>query len=261
MITGIHVVSDKVRTEPRKSWEILLQIASLKLYQNNFGPIHLYCCEEAHDFYESIGVLQMYDEVHKLDESLIEGVDQKKYFATSKLLAQLQCDLEECIFIDTDLLITNAYAESFLAEEVCGFFHEETTDVYSHNSKLAINCAFNLWKNKEIRRSYASEALRMLWDDRYSMIDVEQASLGLFLLDRGISYGLYIENIWDTRRNQFIRKEEDNLENIMDSLNHLWGEKRNIREEPLRAADLTIELIRLLEEFEGINVNSILEKI
>jgi len=258
---GVHVICDKTRTEPRKSWEVLMQVASIKLYQRNFGSIRLYCCKEAYAYLDKIGVLSLYNSVELLDYSLIDGINREKSESVPNLLAQLQCNLEECIFLDPHLLITNEYTAEFLKADECGFFYLQTDYESTPYEELVVNCSFNLWKNKETRRGYASSALRQLNIGNYINTNIEEKALALYLIEQEIIYDLFISNVWNTKEAEFLREEGDEqLDLIIGSFNHIWGNKEYLHQRPIKAADFTVKIIELLEQFKDVNIEYILNK-
>lgn len=262
-ITGIHSYSFGPRKGIPSSWETLLQVASAIIYKEEFGPIKLYCDQEALDYYRKIDIVKIYDDVELLDNNILKGIDQTKYFATAKILAQLECEEEECIFVDMDLLMVSSLMKSWLYTESCSFLHKETTHVYDKDWEgIAINSAFNYWKDKNLRRKYAAEVLKLMRKGNLSMIDVEQGYLHYFIIENNLFPNYYLENIWDTSTNDFLYSvPKKDIQEIMNTFFHQWGGGKELSENPLKAADFTLSLIELLEKKPEFGFDTILDRI
>lgn len=267
------------------TWEILLQLTSAKIYQSEFGPIGLYACQEAIDFYEKIGMTRIYDTVEALDEDMLEGIDPQMYFASAKVLAQLQAPDKECIFIDTDLIMLRTATKEWEKNPVVSCLHRETMDAYPNlwkkwqyegeiNDALPINCAFTLWRNRDIRREYASRSLKFMHANTYVgknpptsiMITAEQRILGMFLREKEITPSYYISDIWSSKYEEETNKwyTDDmgsNWETVYPYLSHVWGFKRELHTDPMKAADFSLRLITMLDAYPEIELDNILKNL
>ena len=280
-IKGYHVVWQRPRKHTLSTWEILLQLTSAKVYQSEFGPIHLYACQEAIEFFDKIGMTKVYDGVEALDEDLLQGIDPDIYFASAKVLAQLQAPDKECAFVDTDLILLRTATEEWETNPVVSCLHKETLEVYPDlwkkwkydgeiNDALPINCAFNLWKDRDLRREYASRAMKFMNNNTHQgkfssntlMITAEQRILGMFLEEKGITPNYYVQDVWSTGENEWIPDGiQSNWEQVYPYLSHVWGFKKELHTDPMKAADFSLRLITMLDQYPEIELDTILNKL
>jgi len=286
-MTGYHVNWSGPRSRNWTDWEILLQILSIRMYQESIGPMKLVCDQASHDFFDRIGVLEIYDGVELFDESLLEGIDPDIYFAAGKILAQLQVEDEECAFIDTDLLILNK--QTPFANHNVTVFHREIADqsVYPNHwdhwkmeipvdeSVFPLNCALVVWCQKELRRNYASMAMKFMRNNTYHtegnknalMVTAEQRLLGLYLKHIGIIPDYYIKDIYicQNKEDATMDWQQDGLGSNIEKLNqdffHLWGHKNYLVNNPLAAAEYTLNLYTLCEKYPELKIDKILHKL
>jgi len=285
-MVGYHVHwSGPVNRRHYTAWEILLQILSAKMWAHSFGPIKLICDKKTADFYKEIGILGIYDDYELFDESILKGIDPTIYFAAGKLLAQLQVEDEVCAFIDTDLLIVGDY--DFDSSNVT-VFHREFPDVsvypnlWDHwemeiphdGDTYPLNCALVIWPQKELRRNYASIALKFMRNNTYYggykpnvlMVTAEQRLLGLYLKHMGIIPEYYIKDIYLSSPEEMETSwgrdgMGSNIQNLNKEFFHLWGHKKYLLENPMAAAEYTLHLYNMFEKYPELDVESILQKI
>jgi hypothetical protein len=282
---GYHVVWEAPRTQNYMQWEVLLQLLSAKFWKEVNGHIGLLCDQKTLDYYKSLGMDEVYDEIEILDKDLLEGIDPKIYFAAGKLAAMLQVQGDKVAFLDTDLLLTQL-PEPFDLETVTVFHREALNDKVYPNfwdkwqteedvdiSAMALNCALVIWPQEELRRNYASTALKFMRSNTYHgrmpknvlMVTAEQRMLGMFLKNRGIIPNYVIKDIYiPTLFQKSLSWMQDglgsNLEQISEKFLHLWGHKAVLREDPFEAAEYTMQLFNLCERYPELDVESILNK-
>lgn len=283
---GYHVIWDAPRKTPYSNWEILLQILSAKMFQQFFGEIHLLCDPQTADFMKDIGVDEIYNSIDLIDSDLLEGIDPKIYFAAGKLAAMLQVSGDHAVFLDTDLLIRDV-AHVF-SKEVPTVFHREALhprvypdlfdywkmDLTPHKDCLPLNCALTVWPQEELRRNYASHALKFMRVNTYHanlphnvlMVTAEQRLLGIFFKERGVIPDYFIKDIYVpnfTTRN--VEWTQDALGSNIQSLSkffvHLWGQKDQLRANPIEAAEYTIKLFDLCRLYPELKVETILDRL
>ena len=282
---GYHCVWEAPRTLPYMQWEILLQILSAKFWKEAYGQIGLVCDESTLEYYQSIGMDEIYDEIEILDRDLLEGIDPEIYFAAGKVAAMLQIQGDKIAFIDTDLLIAE-FPEPFDLDTVT-VFHREALSEYVYpdffdkwkteeevdNECMALNCALVVWPQEELRRNYAATSLKFMRANDYHgrllknvlMVTAEQRMLGIFLKNRGIipDYivkDIYVPTFTDTSISWYSDGLGSNLKEMSEKFVHVWGHKDLLRKDPMEAAQYTIQLFQLCEKYPELNVESILSK-
>lgn len=279
-ITGYHCYWNRPRTSPFHTFEILLTIVSAVTYKRDIGPIKCFLCDDAYQYFERLDILQFYDDIEMLDESLLNECDSSLYFAAGKIVAQLQAEEDECIFIDQDLVATHFAIQDWKTVTDVGCFHRETNDAYpwlDHwqyegevNNALPINAAFTYWKNKSLRREYAGRALRFMMnntnqekdvDANTMIITAEQKILGMFLEEKEITPKYLIQDVWQTiwDKEKFIDYDGSNYESIKHHFTHLWGAKKTLASQPDAAAHFSMILLDYLDAL-GINTDRVLQK-
>jgi len=283
-IPGWHTWIGYPTKETIKTWQILLQLYSISTYKKFWGKINLFANKETIDFYEKINILSHYNKVEEFDMDLLQGINTRAYFAVSKILAQLQVDDEECIFLDTDLVILNSplFAD-WVNKGRVSVFHYETLDTYPEcfdfvnydgpvNDAFPVNGALIFWKDKALRRQYASEALKFIRANPSTgkyltyndlMITAEQRILGMFLKDKGIEPQRLIKEVYDTSSDpgtiKWIDVDGKNYYEIDHAFYHLWNFKDQLNEDPVLSAEVSMQLIQHLEKTSSVNVDEVLK--
>jgi hypothetical protein len=262
-----------------------MQILSARMWQIRHGKVNLIADAESLVYFKRIGVTDIYDEVEELDISLLEGIDPKIYFAAGKLSAQLQASGNNLTFIDTDLLISSEIDR--FNPDVVTVFHREFPEnsVYPNLWKhwqteipldlkvQPINCALVSWPDEELRRNYASLALKFMRANTYHgrfttnslMVTAEQRLLAMYLKWKGVQPDYYIKDIYlpDTQPGIVSWQYSDegtNIEAISDEFIHLWGHKSILRNDPLQAAEYTMKLFDICQRYPELKVDNILNK-
>lgn len=284
-MVGYHVHWSGPKRVEYTQWEILLQILSAKMWSHHFGPIKLVCDEQTLELYKQIGMIDLYDAYETFDMSLLDGIDPDIYFAAGKILAQLQVEDEVCAFIDTDLLITGdqefdttnptVFHREFPDQQVYPNLWEHwEIDIPYDTDTYPLNCALVIWTNKELRRNYASTALKFMRNNTYSgkyasnalMITAEQRMLGLYFKHLGIFPNYYIKDIYLCAQPDYsLDWMQDALGSNVEMLNkkffHLWGHKKYLTQDPMAAAEYTLGLYEMCDKYPELNIDSILQKL
>lgn len=284
-MTGYHCVWDPPRTSPWERWEVLLQVLSACMWKETHGPIKLLCDGTTHDFLKEFGVLDLYDEVDVFDNVLLDGIDPSIYFAAAKLVGMLQVEDEQCAFIDTDLLLgspvnrinptnVNVFHREHITESVYpDMFDRWEIDIPIDTSCYAMNCALVYFPNRDLRRNYASTALKFMrantdhgaYNKNVLMVTAEQRMLGFYLKHRGIIPDYYITDIYIPDPN-FVSLSWDvdglgsNLGVLRGELLHLWAKKHELRNNKIEAAEYTYQLYELCQKYEHLQIDNILNK-
>jgi len=283
---GYHVVWDPPRTSKWESWEVLLQVLSAVMWKEGFGPIKLLCDAKTLEYFKSIGVDELYDEIDVFDNSMLKGIDPDIYFAAAKLLGMLQVQDDQCAFIDTDLLLTPP--KTPIDETNVYVFHREypiesvypdlwdrwKSPIPTDSETHAMNCALVYWPNRELRRNYASMALKFMrtndyhgmYDKNVLMVNAEQRMLGFYLKHRGIIPDYYIKDIYipDPDHVSLSWIEDglgSNLKNLKKEFLHLWGHKKELRNNKIEAAQYTFRLYELCVKYDELKIDNILKKL
>lgn len=282
---GYHVVWDPPRTSPWERWEVLLQVLSACMWKETHGPIKLLCDRTTYDFLDQFSVLDLYDEVDVFDDDLLDGIDPSIYFAAAKLVGMLQVEDDQCAFIDTDLLLgsgvnhidplnVHVFHREHPSESVYpDLFDRWKIDIPVDDSCYAMNCALVYWPNRELRRNYASTALKFMRANDYHgnynknvlMVTAEQRLLGFYLKHRGIIPDFYIKDIYIPDPNyvslSWIADDMgSNLPQLKNEFLHLWGHKKELRNNKLEAAEYTYKLYELCQKYDHLKIDKILNK-
>jgi hypothetical protein len=282
---GYHVNWSAPRKYEYQNWEILSQILSAELWKKNYGTIKLVCDEPALRVYEKLGITSLYKEIEMLDTSLLEGIDPSIYFAAGKLAAQLQVAEDECTFIDLDLILNPA--EPVFDRKIPFALHRELpVDVYYPNETewnwpiplekeiYAVNCGMLYLPSKELRREYASLALKFMannsnpgkHDKNTLMVTAEQRLLGIFLKSKGMNpdyliKDVYIPGEFEEETVWFSDALGSNVKQMEAHFSHIWGKKKLLVNSQIYAAEMVFNLLELCYEISEIDVDTVIHKL
>lgn len=133
-MTGYHVYYQTNEDGKFEAINYLVQLASIKFWKKNYGPIKLYCNQKYLESITKYGLNEEYDEI---DTQFLETNPYKKYsdrywsFCKIYLANKLAQEEESFCILDTDIWISEP---NLITKEDVVFFHKEAFDVnYSMN--------------------------------------------------------------------------------------------------------------------------------
>ena len=110
-------------------FELLTTALSALLWRQHNGPIDLYCDGTAHAYYESLGLLGLWDAVHPLPRNA--GLDADCFWAAGKLRALRQAK-SPCVMLDTDFIVK----QMRIVQEIASLLGETTAETQIALTKL-----------------------------------------------------------------------------------------------------------------------------
>ena len=123
-------------------FELLTTALSALLWRQHNGPIDLYCDGTAHAYYESLGLLGLWDAVHPLPRNA--GLDADCFWAAGKLLALRQAK-SPCVMLDADFIVWQPL-EELLRGLPLAVIHREPLDagIYPDPQPFCAEADFDL---------------------------------------------------------------------------------------------------------------------
>ena len=123
-------------------FELLTTALSALLWRRHNGPLDLYCDEIAYAYYESLGLLDLWDAIHPLP--LDASLDADCFWAAGKLLALRQMQ-SPCVMLDTDFIVWQPL-EPLLRGLPLAVIHREPLDsgIYPDPQPFCSEAGFDL---------------------------------------------------------------------------------------------------------------------
>lgn len=222
-----------------EDFELLTAALSALEWRRCNGPIDLFCDPVAHAYYEQLGLLPLWDEIHPLP--LDVPFDPSCFWAAGKLLALRRMDAP-CAMIDTDFIVWQPL-EAILSALPLAVIHREplVPDIYPDPHGLrtrapfdlsafdlaqpAANTAFSWFADPDFKNRYCDAALRFMEDalpdgDRLTyMVFAEQRLLPMLAAQDGVPLAALadLSALFTTGQNFFT---------------HTWGYKNVLRADP-----------------------------
>lgn len=218
-------------------FNILVMLASASLWKRNHPEDEtvLYCDPFTYDFYNSIGVLSIYDKVEILDFD--NNLDKKSFWASAKLDV-LARQTEPVIIMDGDTLVFKRIKDLFKPDEVIvsnfelgrGYY---PTGIDPYVRKLSykarwktdsVNVSFLHLPDPNFTKHYAELSLQIM--DEFTKLKAPNSKYLIFaeqlllkhLLDKeNIPHRSIISTAWDCNEWEWGKVEKDGLWTIGDS--------------------------------------------
>lgn len=223
-----------------EQWVARLSALAWRRYN---GPIHLFTDREGGAYFRDIGLDAVYDAVHD-DLRDLYGLDQKKFWASGKLLA-LERLRAPCLILDMDLIVWGrlplqgaalaaAHTEHLNDEFYPGTEYFLMSPRYRFPedwdfSAEPLNTAILYLGDDALRREYLSESFRFMRYERDTpdngsncMIFAEQRILAMCAARRGIRARTFLDY--------------DDLLRPQRTITHTWSGKRVLNLHPEAAA-------------------------
>ena len=145
-------------------FELLTTALSALLWRQHNGPIDLYCDEIAHAYYESLGLLDLWNNVYPLP--LNAGLNADCFWAAGKLLALRQAKAP-CVMLDTDFIVWQPL-EPLLLKTPLAVIHREPLDsgIYPDPQAFCAAANFDL-SGLDLTEPAANTALAWFADEPF----------------------------------------------------------------------------------------------
>ncbi|MCL2036465.1 MAG: hypothetical protein FWG83_03655 [Oscillospiraceae bacterium] len=196
----------------------------------------MYCDSCGAEYFERIGLCDLWDEVKPTLPDDLEGINPKMFWAAGKLFA-LKSTSCPVLMLDTDFIawslpelkgdVVAAHREDILPHiypELDRFkIKRDDFDLRLYSHVQPLNTAFLYMNNAEFKRYYVDFAIEFMktsedCDDYLThMVFAEQRLLAILAETRGMEVGTVIE--WGQQLNQ-------------GRYTHTWGAKQRMREIP-----------------------------
>lgn len=218
------------------------------------GEIELICDKTAADYYDKIGITNIWDDIKITLPDDLEGINPRMFWAAGKLLALREVSAPVAL-LDTDFIVWKKlqFNENIIAahrEDLHPDVYPESDFFkmkpgYSFNkdfnyAALPLNTAFVYLPDEDFKQFYVSMAIEFMksacdTDDnlRY-MVYAEQRMLALC----ADYLNFEVETLLD----------KDRLFEPQDDFTHLWGEKQKMRENPKSAKLFTDRCAKRIKE-------------
>ena len=125
-------------------FELLTTALSALTWRRENGPIRMICDSEARRYYESLGLLFLWDEgVHPLLDAVPADVNAMAFWAAGKLyaLSAMPCP---CVMVDTDLICWKPLAPLVRGLDAAAIHREDIMpDIYPGPSAFPASCGFD----------------------------------------------------------------------------------------------------------------------
>jgi hypothetical protein len=218
-------------------FNILVMLASASLWKKNHpeDTTVLYCDNFTYDFYNSIGVLSIYDKVEIL--AFDNGLNKDAFWASSKLEV-LSRQTEPVIIMDGDTLVFKRVKDLFSPDEVMvsNFelgrgYYPTGIDPYVRQLTYktrwktdSTNVSFLHLPDAQFTQHYANLSLQVMSEftkmgapnSKY-LIFAEQLLLKHLLDKEGVKHRGMISTAWDCDKWEWSETEKEGLWTIQDS--------------------------------------------
>ncbi len=224
-----------------EDFDLYCTVLSALNWRKHNGNISLYTDTAGAEYYRSIGLSGIWDEIRICIPDDLEGIDPQMFWAGGKLFALREADAP-CVMIDTDFIV---WKKLTLGKEIVAAHREELfPDIYppieyfrlkDHilppftRGVLPLNTAFLYLPDNAFREFYVSQAIAFMksavpCDDRLCyMVFAEQRMLAMCAEFTGTPVRTLLD--------------KDHLFFPQNSFTHLWGAKQAMRDEPALRRD------------------------
>ncbi len=224
-----------------EDFDLYSTVLSALNWRRHNGEISLYTDEKGAEYYRSIGITDIWNDIKICLSPDMEGIDPQMFWAGGKLLALRECKAP-CVMIDTDFVVWEKL--SFGDEIIAAHRENMFPDIYpplsyfrlnNHilpdfdESVLPLNTAFLYLPDEDVKEFYTSQAIAFMksavsCSDRLCyMVMAEQRMLAMCAEYTGTP----VKTLLD----------KDNLFFPQNSFTHLWGAKQAMRDNPVLHAD------------------------
>lgn len=241
-MNAIHIISTapffakKSGAFSQEDFDLYCTVLSALSWRRYNGDIRLFTDRAGAEYYRSVGITDIWNEVRICIPDDMEGIDPQMFWAGGKLLALRECKAP-CVMIDTDFIVWRKLR--FGREIVAAHREELFPDIYPpfeyfrlkdhilpqfDASVLPLNTAFLYLPDDDFREFYVSQAIAFMrsavpCEDRLCyMVFAEQRMLAM------------CAEYTETPVKTLLDKEL--LFFPQDSFTHLWGAKQAMRDNP-----------------------------
>ncbi len=241
-MNAIHIISTapffakKSGAFFQEDFDLYCTVLSALNWRRYNGDISLYTDKKGAEYYRSIGLTDIWNDVRVCISDDMEGIDPQMFWAGGKLLALRECKAP-CVMIDTDFIV---WEKLSFGEEIIAAHREELyPDIYPplsyfrlhehilppfDESVLPLNTAFLYIPDESFKQFYVSQAIAFMKSAQPSsdrlcyMVTAEQRMLSM------------CAEYTDTTVKTLLDK--DHLFFPQQSFTHLWGAKQAMRDDP-----------------------------
>ncbi len=240
-MNAIHIISTapffakKCGAFSVEDFDLWCAVLSALNWRKHNGNISLYTDNAGAQYYRSIGIDRIWDDIRICIPDDMEGIDPLMFWAGGKLLALRECTAP-CVMIDTDFIVWEKL--NFGKEIVVAHREDIYPDIYPplqyfrldnhvlppfNEEVLPLNTAFLYLPDNDIKEFYVSQAIAFMksavsCDDRLCyMVMAEQRMLAMCAEYTGTP----VKTLLD----------KDKLFFPQNSFTHLWGAKQAMRDD------------------------------
>lgn len=215
-------------------FELFSTILSALLWKQNNGPVKLYTDSIGYEYYRSLGLLPLWDEIDtKTLDSIPCSIDAEIYWAAAKIFA-VQAEEGPVVMMDTDLLVWKRLDE--LRDCEIAAFHTESLDLdcylpYGYLKKradyqldkdwdwslLPYNTALAYFGHQEFQKYYTHSAIDFMTNNMErpcelvsQMVFAEQRLFSMCAQKMKLSVHTFLKETYN---------------GVCDDFTHLWGAK------------------------------------
>ena len=246
-MNAIHIISTapffakKSGAFSVEDFDLYCTVLSALNWRRHNGDIALYTDKAGAEYYERIGITDIWNEVRVCIPDDLEGVDPQMFWAGGKLFALREASAP-CVMIDTDFIVWKKLA---LGKELVAAHREELyPDIYPplpyfrlndhilppfDESILPLNTAFLYLPDDDHREFYVSQAIAFMksarsCEDRLCyMVFAEQRMAAMCAEYTSTPVRTLLD--------------KDHLFFPQDSFTHLWGAMQAMRDDPAQRAE------------------------
>ena len=270
-MNAFHIYYQKERDIPKFDLiNLLVQVASIKFWKKNQGPIHLYCNENHLESLKLWGIDKLYDSINlNCLQDIPYSEHLEKYWSFCKIHAikKISESYKEFVVLDTDLWIQEpinidnkfqfiGYHEEDVIDDLKNPYLHPETFLKSTESSLIdwsmnpINCAFLYLNSSHLVDEWYKWVLRTIEINKNEpvfnlsadTIFIEQRLLSAIAYTLKMKVGKLIPNIYlphitsDHLGSEWEPKIGFNLENqyLTWNIKHVWGLKKSYKEPEIR---------------------------
>ena len=255
--------------------EILIQLLSILYWKKYCGSISLLANDAHIDLLKHYEILDEYDSIIILNDL---DIDKHKYWASSKISCNLQITDKEYCLLDTDAFfrkfpdLTKKYAftgmhcEHHLLDpkfsvypDINQFYPSHILNkVSKHFETPPINTSFLHVKDKDFINSWAKYSIEIMKSSPSStqgeMISVEQHFLPMLAETQNKKYSTIVSNVYlpghENSGDEWMpNPREGNIGEISKIFFHLWGFKKQLKNQQIRDAVMSTLIHDIEKEF------------
>lgn len=264
MITAIHInstapfaMNNPGVTYRIQDFDLLTTVLSVVMWRELNGPVKLYTDTTGRDYYDSLGLLGLWDEVNTaVVENIPDTVNQQIFWAASKIFA-LRNEPAPVAMIDTDLIVWKNIAGELAGKRFAVLHREELyescylpgfylkkRDGYRFDpawdwTVMPCNMALAYFADAAFKRYYTDCSIDfMTGNNEYPE---EMISQMVFAEQRIVSM---CATKMDVPIHHFL---DDPFQPDNDCFSHIWGAKEIARSDPGACRELCEALLRKIK--------------